>query len=171
MKCTNIGVGLTLAATLAWAAPAKAQAIDINCSGTVQQTWSPGLKLLPQLVDYSNTTEYTTCTSTDPDITEGAIFVTAEYTDSCLANVGTTGEFTVEWSDGTSSTMALEAVGINVVGTVQIFTAIGTVSAGRFLGDQAVMVNTYVVTQLAACLTPQGLTELSGSTSLVLIDI
>jgi hypothetical protein len=164
-------IGLILAYTIDWTRSAQADLIDINCSGTVNQTWTPGLKLLPRMVSYNNTTQYTSCTSSDPDITAGSISFSGAFMNSCLANIGPTGEFTIEWSDGTTSTLELQGAGINVVGNVQIFTATGTVTSGRFVGDQAVMINTHVVTQLAACLTPAGLTQLSGSTSLVLTDI
>jgi hypothetical protein len=163
--------GLSVARPVVSASSSATGLIDVNCSGTVNQTWTPGLKLLPQSVNYSNTTEYTSCTSSDPDITAGSISFTGTFTDSCLANIAPTGEFTVEWSDGTNSTLNLQGAGINVVGNVQTFTAIGTVTSGRFAGDQAVMVSTYLVTQLAGCLTPEGLTQLSGSTSLLLTDI
>jgi hypothetical protein len=163
--------GLNVAQPVVSARSSAANLIDINCSGAVDQTWTPGLKLLPQLVTYSNTTKYTSCTSSDPDITAGGVSFTGTFTNSCLANLGATGEFTIEWSDGATSTLNLQGAGINVVGNAQIFTAAGTVTSGRFTGDQAIMVNTYVVTQLAACLTPNGLTQLSGSTSLVLTNV
>lgn len=150
---------------------AQADLSDVDCSGTVNQTWTPGLKFLPQLVNYSNTTEYTSCTSSDPDITAGGVSFSREFTNGCLGNIGAKGQFTVDWSDGTTSTLNLQGAGIKVVGDVQVFTAAGTVTSGRFVGDQAAMVNTYVFTQLAGRLTPAGLTQLSGSTSLVLADI
>jgi hypothetical protein len=163
--------GLSVARPVVSAKSSAASLIDVNCSGTVNQTWTPGLKILPRSVTYSNTTEFTSCTSSDPDITAGGISFSGTFTNSCLANLGATGEFTVEWSDGTNSTLNLQGAGVNVVGNVQVFTAVGTVTSGKFTGDQAVMVSAYLVTQLAACLTPEGLTQLSGSTSLILTDV
>lgn len=150
---------------------ASADVIDVSCTGTVDQTWSPGLKLLPRLVSYGNTTDYDSCSSSDPNIASGGFTISSQYTNSCLVNTGATGPFTVDWNDGSSSTLELTGVGVNAVGNVQVFTAIGSVTSGKFAGDQAVLINSFLSTDFAACATTAGLTALSGSSSLVLTHL
>ncbi|RKH20256.1 hypothetical protein D7Y13_27320 [Corallococcus praedator] len=146
------------------AAPAQAQ-VDVQCTGTLHQTWTPGLKALPRVVAYTNSSDYDACTTSVAAITSGTLDVRASFNNSCVANLGPS-QATIAWSDGSSSTFTFQGVGANVVGNLQVFTAVGRVTHGRFQGDQVLLVNRVINTDLLACLWPQGLTSLTGSTTL-----
>ncbi|NOK16376.1 hypothetical protein [Corallococcus carmarthensis] len=147
-----------------YATPSQAQA-DVQCSGTVNQTWKPGLQLLPRMVAYTNTSHYDQCNTSVPTLTSGSIHVSASFNNSCLANVGPS-QATLQWNDGSASTFTFQGVGVNVVGNAQVFVSLGQVQSGRFAGDQVVLINSFLSTAFAACATPQGLTSLAGSTTL-----
>ncbi|RKG94056.1 hypothetical protein [Corallococcus terminator] len=146
------------------AAPAQAL-VDVQCDGDIEQTWAPGLKVLPRVVTYTNASDYNHCTTSVSAITSGTLDVTASSHNSCAANIGPS-QATIAWSDGSSSTFTFQGVSANVVGNIQVFTSVGKVTHGRFQGDQVLLVNRSLNTDLLACLWPQGLTRLAGSTSL-----
>ncbi|MFY2560767.1 hypothetical protein ACN469_24395 [Corallococcus terminator] len=161
-----------LFALLVYAAPASAQLglTDITCAGAVKQTWTPGLKLVPANVHYTNYTNYNLCTSTEPTITSGVMDMEATYFNSCLANIGGA-ELLVTWNDGSQSAFSVTGTGVNVAGNLQIFVSLGRVNSGRFAGDLVVLTNAYVSTQLAACLAPAGMTSLVGTSTLVITKV
>lgn len=169
-KLASVLPSLLLLCLALHAAPAWAQLglTDVTCKGAVKQTWTPGLKVFPQNITYTNLTNYNVCTSTDPTIVSGVIDVNATYFNSCLANAETV-ETTVRWNDGTSSTLSILGIGANVVGNVQIFTSLGSVVAGRFEGDSVVLTNTFVTLDLLGCLASGGLTKLAGTSTLLII--
>lgn len=123
--------------------------------------------MLPQNIRYTNLTNYNVCTSTDPTIVSGVIDVDATFFNSCLANAEPV-ESTIQWNDGTASTLSILGIGVNVVGNVQVFTSIGSVISGRFQGDSVVLTNAFVTLDLLGCLAPGGLTKLEGTSTLVI---
>ncbi|MCK8496825.1 hypothetical protein [Myxococcus fulvus] len=158
-----------LAAVLLHAAPASAQVqlTDITCKGTVKQTWTPGLKVLPADVRYTNDTDFTECTSASTGITSGRIRVDATFNNSCLANIERV-EAVIEWSDGSESSVSLLGIGVNVVGNLQVFTSLGRVTSGQFEGGLVSLTNAFAARDFLACLTPMGLRALQGRTALII---
>ncbi|RYZ42139.1 MAG: hypothetical protein EOO71_09275 [Myxococcaceae bacterium] len=146
------------------AAPAQAL-VDVQCDGAIEQTWTPGLKAISRVVTHTNASDYTHCTTSVSAITSGTLEVSASFNNSCVANLGPS-QATIAWSDGSTSTFTFQGVGASVVGNIQVFTAEGKVTHGRFQGDQVLLVHRFLNTDLLACLWPQGLTRLAGSTSL-----
>jgi hypothetical protein len=154
-----------IALSLLHAAPANAL-VDMQCSGTVNQTWTPGLQLLTsRAVNYTNVSRYDQCLPNAYGIQSGEINVSACFVNSCLLNVGPS-EATIQWSDGNASTFTFQGVGASTTGNAQVFTSLGTVTSGLFQGDQVVLVNAFVSTGLLPCLSFQGLTSLAGTTTL-----
>ncbi|MCP3062490.1 hypothetical protein LXT21_27230 [Myxococcus sp. K38C18041901] len=154
------------------ATPASAQfgLTDVNCTGNVKQTWTPGIKVLPTSARHTTLATYTVCSSAEPTILGGSITTDGLTYASCLAG-GDTAQSTVQWSDGTFSTFTMFGVGSYPVAGLQVSASLGTVIAGRFIGDLVVLTHSYASTQFSGCLTPLGLTQLSGTSTLVFTKV
>ncbi|MFY1825442.1 hypothetical protein ACN47A_05960 [Myxococcus fulvus] len=158
-----------LTAILLHASPASAQVelADITCKGTVKQTWTPGLRMLPANVRYTNDTHFTECTSASTGITAGRIRVDETFTNSCLVNIERV-EAVIEWSDGSESTVELLGIPVNVLGSLQIFISLGRVTSGQFEGGAVSLTNVFAASDFLPCLTPTGLRSLSGRSGIVI---
>lgn len=161
---------LCAATVVAAPAPAGAQAVDALCTGTIEQSWSPGLKLYDQTVTYTAELDFD-CESSDPDVDGAAIHAHAQYPINCLGTVDIGVPTTVEWNTGETSDITVNVVGVSTGGGAEVFEFLGSVDAGKFAGDTVQMLNTFVSLDVLACLTPQGMTHRSGTTVLTLLDL
>lgn len=166
----SLGAALVLPAmpAMAEADLADIGTTEVTCTGGAYQTWEPGLQLWLQPVAYTNKTSYDTCTSGDPNITSGELLVATEVKSSCVGLQGST-EATITWNDGSVSTLALFRSGVDYVHGAQAYVSIGWVMDGPFQGDAAVMMSSITPNDLTPCLSPSGLSGLSGPSSLRLI--
>ncbi|GAA1335656.1 hypothetical protein [Saccharothrix algeriensis] len=146
--------------------PASASVVDVNCPlGTQDGTYYPGMTLLPRHIDFTATGTLGGCLSpAHPEIT-GATFTTlATGTFSCLSG-STSNTSTYHWNTGQSSTVE-GGFEINLKpGGTTVLVLTGTVVSGLFEGATVVQTKVLPATDLTACLTPQGLTGVSGATT------
>ncbi|MBB5957258.1 hypothetical protein FHS29_003851 [Saccharothrix tamanrassetensis] len=159
-------VGGLLGATGLFHVPASASAsvVDVNCAlGTQVGTYSPGMTLLPRQIDFNATGTLGGCLSpSHPDITGATFTSQVSGTFSCLAG-STTNTSTYHWNTGHSSTVQ-GGFEVNLKpGGTTVLVLTGTVVAGLFQGATVVQTKVLPATDLTACLTPQGLTSVSGT--------
>ncbi|MFF8096938.1 hypothetical protein [Streptomyces sp. NPDC016675] len=157
-----------------WAGTVSA-APPITCVGQQLTTYSPGLKqLVPQTVTYASNGSYGSCPVNDGvtsvTYSEGSTIPNA----TCLAFPSTaTAKLVWRLVDGSTqqSTVQVTGVDISAAGLTQVYTSVGTVQSGRYAGH---LVNVTVaivpdLTNLTPCLTPAGLTQLDGASTLTII--
>lgn len=178
-----------LVAMLAWVAasslvatPANAgnntsyhhRATVISCVGSESATWSPGLTytVQPYLITVDN--QWPSCTIEGrPASLSASSHAQFSVVESC-AQLGVPAEATwlIKWSDGKTSTFRFEAT-VNVSGGNFMITAPETITDGRYKGNTAIA--TFTLLNSAGlfangCDTPQGVTSISGPSSLVILN-
>ncbi|GAA2037621.1 hypothetical protein GCM10009839_43650 [Catenulispora yoronensis] len=151
--------------------PTAHAASSTTCTGTSQLTYSPGLKLTPRNVTFTENDTIGTCTSTDTTLTS-ADTLTYSYpiagaTCDDISAATNTGELVMHWNNGQTSTLNGLVGEETITDGILQDTATGTVIAGEFNGAAAVINWTYIVNPLA-CLSTGGLTTLNGT---VLVQI
>jgi hypothetical protein len=155
------------------ASPAQAGLLDATCTGTQTATYSPGLLLTPQFVFITASTSYTPCASvSDPAITS-AHFGPSTFptTMSCLDLLSTrSGSTTITWNTGETTTFSYTVTRTNSAGQY-VSTYLGTVTAGKFLGDTVSQTFAGVTPNLIGCLAPPGVTSESGAAVLEVTSI
>ncbi|WP_344667478.1 hypothetical protein [Catenulispora yoronensis] len=170
-----VGRSATAAVVLAAAwllpLPTAHAASSTTCTGTSQLTYSPGLKLTPRNVTFTENDTIGTCTSTDTTLTS-ADTLTYSYpiagaTCDDISAATNTGELVMHWNNGQTSTLNGLVGEETITDGILQDTATGTVIAGEFNGAAAVINWTYIVNPLA-CLSTGGLTTLNGT---VLVQI
>lgn len=155
-------LGLLLSA---YATPAQAQ-VEVSCSGTALQTWTPGIQLFPRDVIYTFSATYDQCETSNPSITAAAIALSAPLSYGCSPRLEPA-QASITWNDGSTSTFEFQPVNVSAGGVTQTFTNVGKVKSGRFQGSEVTFVNVFVNTNPLACLSPEGLTRLAGSSTLL----
>jgi hypothetical protein len=145
---------------------------SVLCAGTNADTFTPGITDQPQLVQAQWHDTYSGCVSSDKTLTAGSDAASAQETISCLT-LPTISPFVlvVTWDNGQSSTITLTLnPDINAAGQT-VNTGVGTVTAGEFTGDTATA--QFVDAQLnpAQCLTQQGVTSQSGTSTLQILGL
>lgn len=148
------------------AAPASAVVVDVNCPlGTQVGSYSPGMTLLPRQIEFTATGTLGGCMApTHPEIT-GATFTSLVVgTFSCLSG-STSNISTYHWNNGQSSVVR-GGFEVNLKpGGTTVLVLTGTVTEGLFQGATVVQTKVLPATDLVACLTPEGLTSVSGTAS------
>ena len=161
-------VTTTFTGLLAGVPAAHAALVDVTCGGTDQITYSPGLLLQTQTVEFSETDLYGPCTSSDPAITSGSGQISSELPTSCLTPLlAGTFTYTLTWNTGKTSQFLLTTVN-TVAGGITTSVASGNVTAGEFQGDTVKAVLTYAQLNLLQCLSPPGITSQAGVLTLVI---
>ncbi|GAA2037610.1 hypothetical protein GCM10009839_43630 [Catenulispora yoronensis] len=144
-----------------------AHAVDATtCTGTSSVSYSPGLTLTSQTVTLAETDTFTSCTSTDPTITG---LPTSPYTypipnASCNSVQYAAGNTLVpHWNNGQTSTISgVTYTTTNTAGITQTL-GTGTITAGEFTGDIAVISWSYPLVNPLLCLLPGGLASQNGT--------
>lgn len=139
--------------------------------GAAESTYSPPLSTTPQTVMNTGTSTLTNCYSLFGGVTSGSSVINNSRPDySCneLLNIGSSGSV-ITWNTGETSTLTQTRIGSRVEGLAVIFTHIGSVVSGKFEGATTVRTTTYLNTDIAACFSPEGLSHLSGTTTLTLV--
>lgn len=145
---------------------ASASVVDVNCPlGTQVGSYSPGMTLLPRQIDFTATGTLGGCVSpSHPEITGATFTALVSGTFSCLSG-STTNTSTYHWNTGHSSVVQ-GGFEINLKpGGTTVLVLTGTVVQGLFKGATVVQTKVLPATDLTACLTPEGLTSVSGTTS------
>lgn len=152
------------------ATPAQAAVGDAVCTGTSAQTYSPGLTNTAQTLNAATSTHYTTCTSlADLSLTSGATIRSLPgITLSCTAFFTATTAPTITWNTGQTSTLSLTGQGLVTVPLVsQSLTFLGTVTAGKFAGDNVALLVVYTGNPFNAC-SSTGVTAVAGLAALTI---
>ncbi|MET9252259.1 hypothetical protein [Streptomyces sp. NPDC003717] len=175
--CRRLGAIMLAVCLGLWAGVAAAPAASavggpvLVCTGSVSQSYSPGLLLVPRQTTYHGTVSYSTCPVNDGAVTSGLYAESLTYTASCTANGGPS-EADVAWNNGQHSHLAVTGVEADVAGNVQIFTSIGQVTSGRYVGHVVNIVTVLPnLATLAACLLPPGLTHNQGTATLTVAGL
>ncbi len=172
---SRAALGLVVASLLlsaAGLAPAAHAAVSVTCIGTSTITFNPGLTLLTKPVALQLNDTYN-CTSTDPAITSGSSVRGNLLPLSCLnlaslfnsANI-----YSITWNNGQTST-ADGTFTVNSVGGTIIVAAQGTITSGLFTGATAVLTYAWPAPNPLACLTTQGVTQLTGVSTLQITSL
>ncbi|RLU83599.1 hypothetical protein CTZ27_28305 [Streptomyces griseocarneus] len=165
-----LAVFAAMASIVVGVAPvAQAAAVDVSCVGTTQVTWSPGLRLQPQEVHFTETDLYTNCTSSDPTLQTGSALLSGDTDQvTCLKPLHA-GTFhnVITWSNGQTSDI-LTTFAANSSGGVITLVGNGVVVNGEFKGDSAKMVYTYAQPSVTDCLSPGGLTRQFGTATVTI---
>jgi len=172
---SRAALGLVVASLLlsaAGLAPAAHAATSVTCLGTSTITFNPGLTLITKAVAYNLSDTYN-CTSTDPAITSGISVRGSVLPLSCLnlaSLFSSTNIYTITWNNGQIST-ADGTFTLSSVGGTIIVIAQGTITSGLFTGATAVLTYVWPAPNPLACLTTQGVTQLTGVTTLQITSL
>jgi hypothetical protein len=135
-------------------------------SGTATKTFAPGLLDAPQTVTATNDRIYAPCVSaTDTSVISGSdshVFTNARSCNEVSAGPETG---TFDWGNGRSSTFAFNRMTTRVAGT-DTLEETGTITAGEFAVDTALLSETTTHLDPLACLAPPGVTSTFGPTEL-----
>lgn len=157
---------LSLTATIYPAPTATATGIDVECLGTFARTFSPPVTTTPQTVTATSTYTYNTCV-VGPTATGTE---TSTPTLSCIpvTAVPATTE-TLTWHDATGGTSTITWAAPTVVAQTVVFT--GTVTAGRYTGDNATKVTNGIsyVGAVGPCLLGTPISATTGVVSSLLL--
>ncbi|MGW0933057.1 hypothetical protein [Streptomyces sp. NPDC002644] len=143
---------------------------DLTCPALQTVTYNPGLTVLPQQVTFDSDIVLGPCVSvTHPSITGGTGSFQGTGSLSCVG--GNPGAFNVvyNWNDGSSSTIRYTLTIDLKPGGQTVITTVGTVISGVFTGNTASHTTLAVTTDLLGCLSPGGITSLSGPIVLTLL--
>jgi hypothetical protein len=158
-------LALGLSALVSVGTAASAAVIDLQCTGSQTLNYSPGLTLTPQAVTVSGSGSFSCPVSSDPTISTGAFTVGPVGATLGCALTGGSGTFAYTWNNGQVSTVSATSLVTASLGVVSV-TSTGTVVSGPFTGDTAVFTWTGASPGLLDCLTPTGVTQYSGATTL-----
>lgn len=161
----------------AMTAPVSAHAAALpllQCTGDIVTTYSPGLTFAPQSVHVTVTEAYGseadpvgTCVVLGAPITGGFHQHSRTLTLSCLSILESTPiTETFTWNNGSTSTVGFTTSRYTDADGETVIVREGTVTAGFDSGALAEQTVTLLDTQLAACATPGGLSEISGLATL-----
>ncbi len=155
---------LACAAVALPAGPAAQAAVAaVTCTGTSPITYTPGLTVTARTITYTETDDFSSCTSSDPALTSGTSVSTATGSFSCLSplTVDEDPGYTITWNNGQTSTFDLTFTDTIAAG-IENVTGIGTVTSGEFPGATGTFVWVYTVPNPLLCLTT-GVTSQSGT--------
>lgn len=154
---------LSLAGVMLPAHAAQATSLDAQCVGTETATYSPGVTVNPQFVVSEVHGTYVTCLSSDPLITSAEVAIHAEGTLSCVSGT-VSGQQVITWNTGATSHVAFTlAVSLRPAGQV-VVAASGTITAGKFVGDNVMQTAVVPALTVLNCLTT-GITGAFGATT------
>jgi hypothetical protein len=133
---------------------------SVVCSGTLSNTYTPGILLTPRTVTLQRNLILAPCVSlSDPTLTSGTSSGTSNTSVSCLnVAVPQSGVNTITWNNGQSSVFAFNQV-VNNIGGQATLTATGTITAGQFAGHTAVRQATGPSVNILDCLGEPGITS------------
>lgn len=155
-------------AALVVQAPDAYAATLLNCSGTATVGFNPGLTNTTQQTTVTDDESYAPCTVPNTGIVSGSGSLTVTVNASCVANViQVPSSATYTWNTGQTSAVQF---GSNEVvrladGSTQV-TSTGSVSRGFGAGAQATRVIVLPQLNAAQCMSPPGVTQLSGPVAL-----
>jgi hypothetical protein len=162
---------LACAAVAIPAGPAAQAAVAaVTCTGTSPITYTPGLTFTARTLTYTETDNFSSCTSSDPALTSGTSTSTTTGPFSCLSplTIDEDPGYTVTWNNGQSSTFDLTYTDTIAAG-IENVTGTGTVTSGEFTGATGTFVWVYTVPIPLLCLTT-GVTSQSGTLAAAILS-
>lgn len=144
----------------------------VTCVGSVSSSYSPALTSTPQTVSITGTASYSLCTGTGGVTTasNSTNAIRPDYSCLGLLEVGTS-PATVTWNTGETSTMTTTRVSVQLSGISTTLLHVGSVTAGKFVGARVVRATEFLNTDLDACYTPEGLSQISGPSTLNIVSL
>lgn len=144
---------------------------QVTCSGTLDSTYTPGLKLYEQSVVTTTDYQYSGCSGDDPAITSGFKMATGTAIGTCLDLLTpVSGTSSINWNNKSTSTFSFTSYGTQLL-LLRVFVLNGTVTSGPFTGQQIHRVATVANTDVTGtCLSPDGLTAMHGLVVLAIGD-
>lgn len=162
---------ISCAAVTVTPSPVTAAAGYINCAGTTQVTYNPGITLEPKPVHATETNRLNLCTSTVPGLVSGMNVLEYQADWSCLTVLHSgPATYAFEWNNGTSSTLSINFTVTSGGGQV-VSTVHGSVVAGVLDGAAVEGTWTFLQPNAVQCATPEGITEEFGTVTLTIGDL
>nr|BDT37387.1 hypothetical protein MFMH1_70560 [Myxococcus sp. MH1] len=143
----------------------------VTCVGSVSSNYSPPLTNTPQDVNVVGSAVYSNClgggvlTASSPT---GGSF--PDYSCQGLLQMGSS-PAVLTWNTGETSTLVQTRVVVQGAGTSVTVLLLGSVTSGKFAGATSVRAFEFLNTDLDACYTPEGLSRLSGPSTLTLTGL
>lgn len=167
-----------MAVVLGHSDPVRAQTSVTTCVGSAATQFSPGLTLVPRATNVTFSETFGSCTSTtQPAISSATVPNVSIVQDrSCATAVDVPADpitQTITWNTGQTTTFQYTRVVTNVGGVSQI-TGTGMVTDGLFQGASVVKIVVLAnldPLQTLACLSPNGLTSVTGTDSLTFTQL
>lgn len=151
--------------------PVRAYGADLlQCEGFSTTTFSPGLTNTPKPTTFSSEAQLGPCVSlSDPKLKSGGFKFTGQSPSlSCIKSGVTSITEKYTWNTGETSTIRYVSTVVNQAAATVTTTATGRVESGKFQGYTAVRQVVILTTNLAGCVTPSGVTTLTGPATLTL---
>lgn len=181
MRRLPVIVAMLMAVSGVAAAPAAAadeNGTYLQCTGTLDNTYDPGLTFEDQ--DVTTTTSYhygytVPCRTDATKITRGSRTATGTTINNCAdLLLPVTGTSSINWHNSqdeeidSTSTFTFTSYGTQS-GLTTTWVLEGTITSGRFTGQPIRRVTTVLATDVTgSCASPDGLTETHGSTVLTI---
>jgi hypothetical protein len=133
---------------------------SVVCSGTLSNTYTPGILVTPRTVSLQRNLILAPCVSlSDTTLTSGISSGTSNTSVSCLTvAVPQSGVNTITWNNGQTSVFTFNQI-VNNIGGQATLTATGTITAGQFAGHTAVRQATGPSINVLDCLQEPGITS------------
>lgn len=146
------------------ASQARASLIDATCTGSENVSFSPGITNSPRDVTISESLSMSCVLPLFAGVSSSRTSAVPAVTCSNLLQPSTTSS-TLTWNNGTTSTFSYTTQIVSESGQ-SVLLRIGTITAGRFVGDMAIMQSTGIDLDVLACESDQGNTQTSYQTIL-----
>jgi hypothetical protein len=172
LRALLAGILLSSLFVAASASPAVAVIQTVQCLGTYEATYNPGMTFEQQEINSTTSSDYT-CTSTDPTIEGTSTGVHATIDTSCLEllRLPSAGQTTLTWNTGETTVYRWNATGSHVDETTFVY-VVGEVVAGKFLGARVFRVSASVPSELESqCRSSEGLTHVEGNATLTITKL
>ncbi|WP_254706855.1 hypothetical protein [Ralstonia pseudosolanacearum] len=149
-----------------WMAPiqsAHAETASLTCQGTEVVQYNPPLTFVPTSITATVQDNYAPCTGSPATISSASTNISDTVVRSCdvLTNSATKPNYTVRWSDGTTSEIYTQNVVVQrPVGQVVRIES-GSVVSGRFTGANTLRTVTLLQSDVQACMT-SGVSSVGG---------
>ncbi len=179
-KTRIAGVALALVLTLATAgitgrAAAQAPSVDATCTGALTMNFSPPVMFLlpPATGPFSvvtGTGTITTCVALDNGPTTGTFTYQVSGTLTCTSAGTSTGTLDIVWADASQSHVELTNLLLGFTSAGGAAGLTGTVTSGRFVGDQLQVVNVRNPLAYLHCLLT-GLSQTTGTPTLIFTQL
>ncbi|SEU41649.1 hypothetical protein SAMN05443572_11741 [Myxococcus fulvus] len=166
----NRGLWMCLLSAVLLSTSARAQLVQLTCPGTEATHYEPGVTQTPRTVAFTGQSTLGPCVGLPLGVISASIQVVGSGTLSCSLG-SSTFSMRIDWNDGTWSRVeGTSVINARPAGeTVIVLT--GQVTQGRFLHATVVRTLTLLQTDLLACWTPEGVTDVAGVATLTVTNL